>query len=302
MELKQLRCFLVLAEELNFRKASAKLHMTQPPLSRQIKALEEELETQLFIRKTTGVELSNSGLFFLDEAKKVIEQSEQAVVNLNGHINGKSGSLKISFVISGMINFLPQLVKEFKKEYPNVTVELNETSGTSNIIENLLNNKTDVSFTYGVPEHEDTISRVVDKEDVCYVMHDKHRLANEEFISLDMIKKEKFVFFPRELDKEWYDLFINICASADFKPNITQHAHPMQTRLNMVAMGMGLTFAAESLEKLKTPGVVYKRPVEENRIILPVTATFRRTEYNPNVKNFLEISGIKLTQASNVFL
>ncbi len=290
MEIKQLKYFVVLARELNFTSASKILCISQPSVTRQIKSLEEELGVPLFVRTKNHVALSYEGAIFHDQALQILDSVDRSVLNMQSLKKGLSGKLKINFVVSGMIQFLPNWTKRFRAKYPNVELELKEVSGVHEVSNNLLEGKTDISFNYGIPNHPKIETQIVYKENVLYAIPNNHKLLEHDEIELTHLKGEPFIFFPKHLDPSWYNVFMKKCEIAGFTPNIVQHTYPMQARLNLVASGMGITFVAESLKKLGTPEIEYRYPIQEERVVLPVTMNWVKNEKNPIVQRFIEFT------------
>lgn len=290
MELRQIECFIAVAEELSFRKAAERMYMTQPPLSRQIKQLESELKTDLFDRSGKRVALTYSGEIFYQKAKHVVESVEDAKDALRYDQKQATGLLRIDLTFFGISKKMPHFLKAFERVYPNVRLVINDSSGSYKLKEKLLNKETDIIVTYGMKSDSRLISTQIETDKTQYVVSDQNPLANRKEIDLKLLEHERFIFFPRQLDPLLYDAFLTKCYRMGFSPKITQHVESMWKRTNLVSLNMGVTIAARNFSQYGIDRIHYIDPVSDQTMELPVTISTLKRNDNPFVERFLELS------------
>lgn len=288
MELRHLRYFVTLAEELHFGRAAQRLHIAQPPLSQQIRQLETELGFELFHRTKRKVQLSEAGQAFLGEVQQIFKQLEQAIQVGRQTNRGEMGQLIVGFVGSAAYNILPNILRTFRTSVPAVRLELHELT-TNQQLRWLEEGRIDVGFVRP-PIEEDTFNfEIIFQESLIVALPETHLLANESHICLPSLKNEPFILFPRLLAPGLYDLIISLCQQAGFSPNVTQEAIQMQTIVSLVAGGLGIAIVPESLQNLQRTGVVYKT-VQEPTPKAAIAIIWRQNDTSPTVQRFLEIA------------
>ena len=287
MELRHLRYFVTLAEELHFGRAAERLHIAQPPLSQQIRQLETELGFELFHRTKRKVQLTEAGQVFLDEVQQIFKQLEQAIQVGRQTSRGEMGQLVVGFVSSAPYNILPIILRSFRSSVPEVRLELHELT-TNEQFRWLRESRIDVGFVR--PPIEDTFNfETIFQESLMVALPDTHLLANESDVSLRSLKNEPFILFPRLLAPGLYDLIISLCQQAGFSPNVTQEAIQMQTIVSLVAGGLGIAIVPESLQNLQRTGVVYKI-IQEPTPKTAIAIIWRQNDRSATVQKFLEIA------------
>jgi DNA-binding transcriptional LysR family regulator len=289
MTIKQLEFFIAVSDELSFRKAAERLYISQPPLTRHIKSLEDELGVILFTRNRKRIELTQVGKIFYKKSKDVLMKLEEAKDAVKLQQRDSVGVLKIDFIFFGMTKLTDLLINEFKKQYPNVELILNEISGTYNLKESLLNRETDIAFTYGMRQDARVKSLVIEHDPVVYLLPYQNRFANYKEIRLKDMKNENFILFPRYFDPLWYDVFLERCNNIGFSPKIVLHADSMWKRINAVSHGTGIAFVGSNFSNIGINGVEYIKPVEEEAVHLPITLSYRNDNDNIFIKSFLKI-------------
>lgn len=268
MELRHLRYFVTVAEELHFGRAAKRLCITQQPLSRQIRNLEDELGVQLFYRTKRTVRLTEVGQIFLEEAKKTIEQANFAVQLVQQASNGEIGQIAIAFTGSALNIVLPATVRQFKKLYPQVDLTLKRLP-TLEQVEAIHSRQIDVGLLHPPIDDDTLILETIYQENLVVALPDNHPLAKDESnaISLKQLANESFILFPRYIGSVLYDQIINLCRQADFSPNIVQEAMPQQTILGLVAAGIGVSLIHSSVQTLGRSGVVFRSLIESTPIL-----------------------------------
>jgi DNA-binding transcriptional LysR family regulator len=258
VELRQLKYFLAVAEELNFSQAARRLHISQPPLSTQIMALESELQTRLFDRTNRGVSLTAAGRVFQAEMRAVLARLEQGKLQARHVGQGQVGSLSIGFVSIAVYSFLPIGLKEFGARFPGVEVQLHELTTDAQILE-LRAGRLDLGLALGPVHENDLAFEALCKEDLVLAVPEGHRLTRAKgAMELRRAAQENFIVPPRSVAPGLYDLVIARCRDSGFSPRITQHARQMQTVVSLVAAGMGVALVPSSVQTLQRIGVNYR--------------------------------------------
>jgi DNA-binding transcriptional LysR family regulator len=287
MELRHLRYFVTLAEELHFGKAAERLHIAQPPLSQQIRQLETELGFELFHRTKRKVELSEAGEVFLIEVQQIFRQLEQAIFFGRQVSRGEIGQLVVGFVSSAAYNILPDFLLNFRHNNPNINLELRELT-TDEQLRWLQSGRIDVGFVRPPVDKKNYESKIVFKESLIIALPQNHRLANQEKISLSSLINESFILFPRILAPGLYDLIISFCQQVGFSPQLAQEAIQMQTIVSLVAAEIGVAIVPESLQNLQRTGVVYKSFAEETPKV-SIAMIWRKNDVSVVLDRFLEV-------------
>ncbi|WP_016949852.1 LysR family transcriptional regulator [Anabaena sp. PCC 7108] len=287
MELRHLRYFIAVAEELHFSKAAEKLHIAQPPLSQQIQQLEAELGVKLFDRKTKRqVQLTEAGKVFLQEAYQLLVQLKSAVALTQRTGRGETGQLRIGFTSLVIYDLLPLILRKFREQFREVEIELLELT-TSQQEEALRDSLIQVGFGHP-PLEDDTLSyECIHKETLVVALSSTHSLAQKDYISVRSLLNESLIMFPRYLAPGLYDRIMSLFHQANFSPNITQEAIQMQTIIGLVSAGMGVAITPSSLQNLQRSGVVY-RPILEEVPLIETAMIWQQGSLTPIVENFLK--------------
>lgn len=280
MELRHLRYFVAVAEELHFGRAAKRLCIAQQPLSRQIRNLEDELGVQLFHRTKRTVCLTEVGQIFLKEARKTLEQAELAVDLAKKASQGKIGSIAIGFTGSALNIVLPTVVREFKQLYPQVNVTL-ERLQTIEQVAALHSKKIHLGLLHPPIDDNILILETIYRENLVVALPDTHLLAKDISvpISLKQLENEPFILFPRHIGSVLYDEIISLCRQTGFSPNVIQEAIPQQTILGLVAAGIGISLIHSSARSVKRPGIVFRSLIE------PTPQLNTAVAWNPDATN-----------------
>ena len=301
MELRHLRYFVAVAEELHFGKAAKRLCITQQPLSRQIKDLEAELGVELFYRTKRTVRLTEVGELFLVETKKILQQADYAVELVKQASQGKIGRITVGFTGSALNMVLPAAVRQFKQLYPQVELTLKRMQ-TPEQVEALHDGQIDLGLLHPSINDDGLILETIYREQLVVALPDNHPLANvTQPISLQQLATDSFILFPRHVGSVLYDRIINLCQQAGFSPKIIQEAIPQQTILGLVAAGIGISLihsSARTLGRLRSAHptgtqVVFKDLIESTPT-LETAVAWNCHATNPVVPSFVETIQIKL--------
>lgn len=286
MELRQLRYFLAVAEEQSFSRAAERLHVSQPPLSTQIKSLEDEIGTQLLQRSNRGVTLTAAGTIFYSEVRASLTRLENAKSKAQHADRGDAGTLSVGFVSLADYGILPPTLKEFRSRFPAVEVQLHELSTDAQISE-LRASRLDIGIGLGPLDEPDLNFELVQREALVLALPHGHALAKAKSpINLTQLSKENFIAPPRALSPGLYDSITSLCRAHGFTPRITQHARQMQTVISLIAGGMGVALVPASIAKLKMAGVDYHR-VKGAKADIEIGVIHRSDTETPIMKNFI---------------
>ena len=284
MDVRQLRSFVVVAEELHFRRAADRLHLSQPALSQQIRSLENELEVPLLFRNRRRVELTAAGASFLPEAHDLLATLDGAIASARRVHEGRVGRLRIGFVGSALLSIVPAVLQRFRAARPEVELELRERS-TVEQLSALRGGEIDIGL---VPLPIDDVGldvKVLVREPAIAVLPAGHALAGLVRIGLARLAAEPFVLFPRAQAPGFHDRLVDAVSREGDAPRVVQEATEMQTIVGLVAAGIGVSLVPSSVERLALPGVAYRPVIRAPPVELAVVT--RRGDRSPFVRAFL---------------
>lgn len=287
MELRHFRYFVAVAEERSFLRAAERLHISQPPLSTQIKDLESELGVRLFERTSKGIKLTAPGEAFYSECRAVLARVEHARLSAQRADRGDVGNLSVGFVSIADYGLLPPSLKCFRTRYPGVIVELIEL--TTNIQVNELGaDRLDVGIGIAPIDHPELVFELVLQESLIVAAPAGHPLIGDDDIEVDLrrLADERFVLPPRELAPAIHDSFMECCRASGFAPTVTQYARQMQTVISLVSNGFGFALVPSSLRNLQRVGVRYLC-LKEPAPAVDIGLIYKRRGANPVVKKFV---------------
>lgn len=284
-ELWQLRYFTAVAEQLHFGRAAQSLHISQPPLSRAIRALEQRLGVALFTRTRRRVELTPEGARLLEHARQVSAQLERAVVELRGMASGAHGRLRIGFVSLADFGVLPGLLKAYKASHPGVELALREMLSPEQAAALAAGT---LDFGLLLPPTDEALEHVVvQREGFVAALPSRHPLAaHRGRIAMRALANERFVMVPREIAPGLYDIVSGLAARAGFALNVAQEAIQMQTVVSLVSSGLGAAIVPASLAQLGRRGVTY-RPIADRHPRLELWLVWRPGALSPAGRDFV---------------
>lgn len=285
MELRHLRYFVAVAEELHFGRAARRLHLAQPPLSQQIRSLEEKLGVRLFHRTSRRVELTAEGRIFLDHARLVLGQANRAVEMVRAVGRGDGGRLTIGFVASALYTIVPAILRDFNRLHAKVEIRCFEMTPTRQA-EALRQREIDVGFVRTFVNEPDLVSKLLVNESLILALPSEHPRAGDGHVRMAHLAMEPFVFITRACAPTYYDALMTICREAGFTPRVAQDANEWQTVLALVAAGLGVAFVPASLRNWQRPGVAYLdlRPRTGD---VPLNLVWRSEQPQPLVDAFV---------------
>lgn len=301
MELRHLRYFIAVAEELNFSRAAERLHIAQPPLSQQIRALEDELQVQLFDRTKRPLQLTVAGQVFLEQARLAIVQVENAVGMAQQANNGEIGRLVVGFTSSMANSFLPDILRVYRQRFPKVKLVWRELA-TSLQLQALRDRRLDIGFfhlTSWMLQEDDLCAITILQESLILALPETHPLANQSQVSLKTLAQESFILPSRQFAPGLFEQIEQLCQQSGFSPVVIEEGTIMLTILSLVAGGIGVALLPENAQNLQRKGVIYKSIVESTPTI-PMAAVWRRDGASPSLNKFLEVTkAVTQTQASS---
>jgi DNA-binding transcriptional LysR family regulator len=290
MELRHLRYFIAVADELSFSRAAERLQIAQPPLSQQIQALEAELGVKLFDRKKRPLQLTSAGEAFVEEARSTMVHLEQAVQKTQRIYQGTLGHLTVSFTSSIANGILPDTLRAFRQRYPEVKLILREENSAFQL-QGLRDRKTDILFAYQyneIPNASNLEVMPLKQEPLVVVLSKKHPLANRSKISFSDLSDEEFIIPLSQVVIGLPEKIYHLCSQADFVPKVAQEAVFMVTILGLVAAEIGISILPSSVQNLRRKGVVY-RPILEQTTTIQLAAVWRQNNSSTILQQFLKV-------------
>jgi DNA-binding transcriptional LysR family regulator len=291
LELRQLRYFVTVAEELHFGRAAERLHMTQPPLSQTIAALEELLGTPLFLRNRRQVELTPAGAALLPEARRMLLEAAELPELVRRAAAGEAGRLSLAFVTSADYSVLPPFLRRYRAAYPQVHITLREA--TSDLqVEDLLRDRVDAGLL--IPPLPDKARaeldymKVLEEPLILCAPAGLDALRDGKPARLQDLPPLPLVIFPRHISPALHDAILSCFRAAGITPTIGQEAIQMQTIVSLVSGGMGLALVPESVSNLMRPGVEY-RALADPTPLVETGLAWRRDNASPVLRGFLEL-------------
>ncbi|RJG25419.1 LysR family transcriptional regulator [Massilia cavernae] len=291
LELRQLRYFVAVAEELHFGKAADRLHMTQPPLSQAIQALEEMLGTALFLRNRRSVSMTPAGEAMLPEARRMLAQAAELPGLVMRAAGGEEGRLSLAFVSSADYSVLPPFLRSYRAAYPQVQIVLQEA--TSDVqVDELLRERVDAGLI--IPPLPDKALplldylKVLDEPLILAAPAGLDALRGDAPVWLKNVPRLPLIIFPRPIAPALHDAILGVFAAAGITPQIGQEAIQMQTIVSLVSAGMGLALVPQSVRNLMRPGVEY-RALHDPTPLVETGLAWRRDNSSPVLQGFLDL-------------
>ncbi|MDQ2713320.1 MAG: LysR family transcriptional regulator [Chloroflexota bacterium] len=287
MELRHLRSFVAIAEEMNFTRAAQHLHISQPPLTRMIQDLEKELGVQLFDRSKRQIALTPAGKAFLEQANGILKQCDEAVSMTLRVSRGEVGQLKIGFTGTALHSGLPEIVHSYGERFPGVEVRLLELALPAQW-QRLSEHQIDVGFAVAPGQKEGMTNEVVLKRTTVVVLPAKHPLATQKTIDLSLLTAEPWIWFPRQCNPCYHDHNLQLCRQAGFEPRIVQETNQAHVMVSLVAAGIGVALMSGFVQGLQQRDVIYK-PLNIPTPPLELCMLWRAQETSPLALSFLQI-------------
>lgn len=284
MELRHLRYFVTVAETLSFRGAAEKLGMAQPPLSAQIKGLEEELGVQLLARTTRSVQLTAAGRVFLEEARGVLAASAQAEQRAKDAGRGVAGTLRLGLIPPVANAWLAGMLREFRQQFPSVQLSLFDLPTTEQL-RRLRARELDVGVLRPPVGAAELDSKVVWESAQVLALPAGHRLARKRQLEWRDFHQEEMVLIAPQLQHGFYDAFFQQCAKAGVEPRVAQYANDVPTKVWLASAGFGLALVTAALAEVKRPGLLF-RPLPPGLPPVRAVLAWRREDTSPVLAHF----------------
>jgi DNA-binding transcriptional LysR family regulator len=288
IELRHLRYFVAVAEELHFGRAAERLHLSQPPLSQQIRRLEEILGYALFSRTSRSVRLTSAGEAFLPRARRTLRNVQRDLEETRSIGRGEVGSLHIGFVGSGMLTTLPAIFHAYREAYPRVHLQLDE-SFTARVVEGLENGTLDAGFLRDGDPVEGLRVTTIFSEPYVAVLPATHRLARQKSLSPGMLRNEPFVYYPRTAGVRAFEKPLTIFEEYGFRPQVVQEASHWLTILRLISAGFGVSVAPACVRRIASPEVVCL-PLRGVKAVSNIELACLVGESRPIVEGFARIA------------
>ena len=290
VELRHLRYFVAVAHEGHITRAAEKLHMQQPPLSQQIKALEAEIKAPLFVRLPRGVALTDAGRSFLVDAEAILASVDSARARAQRTARGEVGRIAVGFTTSAPFHpLVARAIRAFRETRPDVSFGLEESS-SAEMVSALREERLDIAFIRsgladpgGIAVHE------LLAEDMAAALPAGHPLIKRASLTLKDLAHENFILYRRPDGRGLYDVIIAACAEAGFSPHVGQEAPRIVSTLNLVAAGLGITIVPASLSRLPLEGVTYRPLKGRPAVKVPLNLACRRNERSAAVLAFIDL-------------
>ncbi|MFT4148767.1 MAG: LysR family transcriptional regulator [Paracoccaceae bacterium] len=288
MEFRRLKYFLAVAEELHFGRAATRLDMAQPPLSRQIAALEADLGVQLFDRSRSQIRLTQAGIVFQDHARQILDRLDTAYRDARAVGSGGAGRLRIAFVGSASHGVLPMLIKAFRSVYPDVELALSAMNNAE-LHHALVGREIDIAVARPELRDDEFRREPLVQERLILALPDNSPLAAQAEVRFADLAGQTFVLYPRRPRPGYADVVLGICEREGFAPAKLELTQDFQSAISLVSVGVGLSVVPESVASTQRPGVIY-RPYSGHNPGTALTVHARLDNRAPQVMNFLEIT------------
>ncbi|WP_439257168.1 LysR family transcriptional regulator [Lonepinella sp. BR2271] len=288
MNLKHLRSFLAVAQEANFGRAAQRLHIAQPPLTRQIRALEEELGTDLFIRTTKGAELTEAGEVLFSEVPNILALVQRAKEQTQLASKGMIGRLDIGIFSSGVLYVIPQLLARFNEQRPGVRIGLHSMTKHEQI-EALRERRISIGFTRFMPQEDDIAVGTILQEPFMVALHEDHPLCQQTQIQLSDLANQPIILYPnfpthglaQEVRQAFEHERVNLTVGWETEDFVTA--------ISLVASRLGLCITTASAANLNLPGVVYRPLISQSLQNIELNYLYRKNDRSPALRAFLEV-------------
>ncbi|MCO4865518.1 LysR family transcriptional regulator [Cupriavidus sp. WGtm5] len=286
MDLRHLRYFIAVAEELNFTRAAERLHIAQPPLSLQIRQLEEEMDVTLLNRSRRHVELTEAGRIFLEQARQILRATESAVIQTQRAHRGETGRLTVGFFEHASYTLLPPILRAYRERFPSVEILLRWFPVVEQA-EALRRGDADISFMRPVPDLEDVTWETILEEPFVLAVPARHPFANAESISLKDCAQEPFIMYMPEAAPDFHAMNMRMCASAGFVPKVVSEVGQVYTLVGLVSSGAGIGFVPASVRQMKFAHVAYK-PIKGRQPTVEIMLGYSQRTPTPLMTAFIE--------------
>ena len=288
IELRHLRYFVAVAEELHFGRAAARLHLAQPPLSQQIRKLEEHLGCPLFSRTSRSVALTSAGEALLERARRTLRIVQRDIEETRSVGRGDVGSLHVGFVGSGMLTTLPAIFRAYRQAHPRIQLHLHE-SFTAHVVEGLESGTLDAGILRDGDPVEGLRVETIYSEPFVAVLPATHPHARRRSLPLALLRDEPFIYYPRRAGARAFEKPLLLCEAHGFRPHIVQEAHHWLTILNLIGAGLGVSISPACVRRIASPEVVCL-PLRGETAVSHIELAWLEGDTRPLVNRFAAIA------------
>jgi LysR family transcriptional regulator, benzoate and cis,cis-muconate-responsive activator of ben and cat genes len=289
MELRRLSYFVAVVEQKSFRAASLRLHLSQPPLTRQIQLLEESLGVQLLRRGPMGAEPTAAGALFYRDARNLLMLAEQAAERVRMAGQGRLGRLDVGVFGSAVLGPIPRIVRGFREHHPKVEVVLHSLDREAQM-KGLRERRIDVGFNRFFGEEPDLSWEVIQTEQMNVVLPVKHPLATRRHLGFADIGTEPLILYPRTPRPGFIDYLMSLFHRRGIAPQSVQEVDDVLTATSLVASGLGLTLVTDSGRNLSVPGIMHLPLKPADRASVELSVIHRSDDDSPLLRGFIEVA------------
>jgi DNA-binding transcriptional LysR family regulator len=287
MELRHLRYFQAVAEELNFTRAARRLHIAQPPLTQQIKALEAEMGVTLIDRSAYRIELTDAGRAFAAEVGRILGEVRNAVLVAKRAARGAAGQVRVGFTASASFNpLVTSAFRTFRSAYPDIDVSLEESHSTDLALA-LREGRIDAAFVRPPLSADGIVVHLLEEEEMVVAVARGHRLARRKAVLLRELQAETFILYPRVVRPGLADAVVAACEQAGFVPKVEQYAPQLSSTINLVATSLGISIVPRSMQGLQPQAVAYV-PLRGRPLAALLGIAHRKAEVSKSILGFVE--------------
>lgn len=287
MELHQLRCFVAVAEELHFGRAAVRLHMTQPPLSRQVQLLERGLGVQLLERNNRSVKLTAAGQAFLRDARHILAFSGQAADAAQRLARGEAGSLTLGFTAVSAYQMIPHLLARAAETLPGLQFTLKEMVSNAQL-DALAAHRIDVAFVRQINDRAGLEVQLISREPLLVALPATHALARQDTLTVRDLDQQPFVMYAPDEGRYFYDCIAGLFAMTGVTPHYVYHLGQTHTVVSMVKAGLGVAIVPASATQLHSEHLVF-RPLRDADLHAELYIVSRQDNDNPALPAFKEL-------------
>ena len=289
IDLRQLRYFLAVSEELNFGRAALRLHISQPPLSRQIRQLEDQLGVELFLRGKSGVALTEAGAAFLPEVRRILVQAEKAVAVARAARGAEGGKFVVGYTTVFDRSAIPDVADRLRQRFPNWRIVTRGKHSIS-LVRDVKNGTMDAAFIGLHTETQGLTVETILEEPLVLALPAKHQLAQKRRLGFDDLREEPMFWFERRLNPGFYDHCQAFFEQIGFKPNVIPEPPDHHIMLGLIAEGQGVALISASLQNVKRRGVVFRALKEEaKKLSMGIVVVYSERNQSPVLHPFLEL-------------
>ena len=298
MELRHLRYFVAVAEEEHMSRAAQRLNIQQPPLSKQIQLLEQELGVTLFLRQPRKITLNAAGKVFLSDARRILAQAQDAVDRVRQFSLGEEGSVRVGFTSSASMNPLTlAILEQFRRAYPLVSLKIEE-GANHDLLHLVEQERLDVAFVRSeINRYPGLAGRTLMNERMIVALPVDHELSALEAIDLDTLAGMPLVLYRQANGSGIGDLLIKAMARRGLAASIVEETQRILSALNLVAAGFGVAVVPSAMEALRLPNIVYRPLSGEGTLTVPLNMAHRKNIVAESIRRFIDLAGTKVVSA-----